>query len=298
MTIQQLRCFVSAAHWQSIRRAADELYISQPAVTHHIQNLENELNVQLFQRINQQIRLTEQGKVFYKDAIDILERINMAVERVHMPATPESTLRVACETSLQVDQMPEIYRAFHEEYPDVSISNTELSGKDRNTHLKDGYVDIAFLPNDEAYDGSTFAFTKLYDGKRCCVVPHYHRLASKQFVTYDDLKGEMVILLDSEHSPPSNIRFQRSLQMHCPETEFCFSGSSLYTVPMVEAGLGIAVMPDFVCPGSEKIVLVPYYPDSPIQFGMLWLKNNQTAKLKRFVEIACEKYGQKCPAFI
>jgi len=85
MTIQQLRCFVTAARYLNIRRASEELYIAQPAVTHHIQKLENELNVMLFHRVNRQIRLTEQGRIFYKDAIEILEQIDKAVEHVHRP---------------------------------------------------------------------------------------------------------------------------------------------------------------------------------------------------------------------
>ena len=292
MTIQQLRCFVTAAKYLNIRRAAEELYIAQPAVTHHIQSLENELNVLLFVRSNRQIRLTEQGKVFYKEAVDILDQIETAVDRVHLSPDAENILRIAYETNLQPDHIAEIYRAFHKEFPGVYISSMEMMWKDGKSLLMDGKVDIAFLPGGANAEKSVFSYLKLGEGQRCCVVPKNHALAAKEFATAEDLNGETLILLDAEHSPPSNVAFQRYIRAQCTETKFCFSGSSIYSLPMIEAGIGIALMPDFICPKSDKVVLVPYRPEYPIEFGLMWMKSNQSDKLRQFVRIACEKFGR------
>ena len=297
MTIQQLRCFVTAARLLNIRRAAEELFLSQPAVTHHIHALEEELDTQLFLRENRQIRLTEPGRIFFIDAVDILERISLSVEHVHQRAVNGTVLHISCESTMQMSHITDIYREFRAEFPDVFISNTESAGKDRRGLLKDGNIDIALLPDDGFSEDAGIRFCALYEGQHCCIVPCTHPFAEKEYVTAEDFAGETLILLDAEHSPPENDRVQRYLQLHCPDTEFCFSGSSLYTVPMIEAGIGIAVMPDCVCPKSENVVPVPYRPKSIVRFGIAWHRANETNAVRRFIEITCRRYGQPAPHF-
>lgn len=78
VTLQQLRCFTAVAKNLNFRRAAEQLYISQPAVTRQVQLLEAELGVPLFQRVQRHIVLTDAGRNFYSDAVDILDRVEFA----------------------------------------------------------------------------------------------------------------------------------------------------------------------------------------------------------------------------
>lgn len=82
MNTQQLLCFVCAADHLNFTKAAEELYLSAPTVTHHIKNLENELNTLLFIRTSKMVKLTEAGQQFYTDAKDILSRIDIAEKKI------------------------------------------------------------------------------------------------------------------------------------------------------------------------------------------------------------------------
>lgn len=76
MNTQQLRCFVCVAEYLNFTKAANELYLTVPTVTHHVQSLEEELGTKLFERTSRMVRLTESGKAFYIDAAEILTRIH------------------------------------------------------------------------------------------------------------------------------------------------------------------------------------------------------------------------------
>lgn len=78
MNTQQLQCFISVADKLNFTKAAEELYLSPPTVTHHIQTLEAELNTKLFIRTSKMVRLTEAGSFFYGDAKEILMKIDIS----------------------------------------------------------------------------------------------------------------------------------------------------------------------------------------------------------------------------
>lgn len=72
MNTQELKCFLRVADRLNFTRAAQELYLTPPTVTHHIQRLEKELGVTLFIRDNKSVRLTAAGEIFYQEPQDIL----------------------------------------------------------------------------------------------------------------------------------------------------------------------------------------------------------------------------------
>lgn len=79
MNTQQLRCFVCVAEYLNFTKAANELYLTVPTVTHHVQSLEEELGTKLFERTSRMVRLTESGKAFYVDAAEILTRMELKI---------------------------------------------------------------------------------------------------------------------------------------------------------------------------------------------------------------------------
>ena len=83
MTTQQLQCFLRVAERLNFTKAADELYLSVPTVTHHIQNLEAELGTKLLIRTSRKVQLTPAGISFYQDASEIYGKILVASKRIH-----------------------------------------------------------------------------------------------------------------------------------------------------------------------------------------------------------------------
>src|SRR4030081_4005251 len=79
MELRHLRYFVAVAQMENVSRAALKLHVSQPAVSRQIRDLEDELDVQLFERTGKAVNLTDAGRVFLREARAVLERTNEAV---------------------------------------------------------------------------------------------------------------------------------------------------------------------------------------------------------------------------
>jgi DNA-binding transcriptional LysR family regulator len=293
MTLQQLRCFVAIAKNLNFARAAQDLYISQPAVTRSLNTLEQELGVRLVERTQKHVALTPAGRGFYADAVDILDRVEQASRRVQEAAG--ETLYVGCESSIQLFELPQIYREYKRLCPQVHISNTEFAVTDRPLLLA-GKVDVLFLTLPAAPKKDGILYAPLFRGQFCCVVPAGHPLCAQGRVTAADLAHETLIFLDTAHCPPEMDAVQRELRLACPEASIFYSGSSLYTIPMIEGGLGLAVMPDFVCPPSANVVRLPFArkapvaPISPISYGIAWHEKEQSETVLTFIRTVRAAY--------
>ena len=123
MNRNQLRYFVAAAEHRSFTKAAEQYYISQTAVTQQIQQLEQSLGCELFDRSTRPVSLTSAGSAFLQDAKAILERMSRAQERVHDAATGlTGTLRVGYVRGYERSDLSTLMRHFHQKNSNVLIS--------------------------------------------------------------------------------------------------------------------------------------------------------------------------------
>ena len=293
MTIIQLRCFVEVAQELNYAKAASNLFISQPAVSRHIISLENDLGVQLFVRSRHHVALTSAGNLFYSEAKDILERIDLSKHSI-LNNPGEETLNVGCVSSIRIDGLSKIYAKYHAKMPHVCINNTEITAGDYRRVSSGDHLDVAFVPSSLkghlSYKEASLDYYTLYRGTLCCVMRADHRLVSKERITFNDLQGETLILLDHEHCPPSMAAVQIEIRKNAEKIKYYYSGSSLYSIPMIIGGLGLAIMPDFVCPKSDEIILRPFDLPAQLEFGIICRNNDNSALVRTFIDVAREEY--------
>ncbi len=293
MTIIQLRCFVEVAQELNYAKAASNLFISQPAVSRHIISLENDLGVQLFVRSRHHVALTSAGNLFYSEAKDILERIDLSKHSI-LNNPGEETLNVGCVSSIRIDGLSKIYAKYHAKMPHVCINNTEITAGDYRRVSSGDHLDVAFVPSSLkghlSYKEASLNYYTLYRGTLCCVMRADHRLVSKERITFHDLQGETLILLDHEHCPPSMDAVQIEIRKNAEKIKYYYSGSSLYSIPMIIGSLGLAIMPDFVCPKSDEIILRPFDLPAQLEFGIICRNNDNSALVRTFIDVAREEY--------
>ena len=293
MTIIQLRCFVEVAQELNYAKAASNLFISQPAVSRHIISLENDLGVQLFVRSKHHVALTSAGNLFYSEAKDILERIDLSKHSI-LNNPGEETLNVGCVSSIRIDGLSKIYAKYHAKMPHVCINNTEITAGDYRRVSSGDHLDVAFVPSSLkghlSYKEASLNYYTLYRGTLCCVMRADHRLVSKERIAFHDLQGETLILLDHEHCPPSMDAVQIEIRKNAEKIKYYYSGSSLYSIPMIIGGLGLAIMPDFVCPKSDEIILRPFDLPAQLEFGIICRNNDNSSLIRTFIDVAREEY--------
>lgn len=291
MTLQQLKCFAEVAKYRSFARAAEELYISQPAVSHHIRALESELGVTLVERSLRHVALTPAGERFYMETVDMLRHLDAAVTNLRGNAAVPEMLHIGFESTVQIRHMSEIYRQFSQRCPDVSLYAHEMGLSAKKQLFRDGKLDVIFSTDFSDTVAGT-QYYPMFDVGFCCVMPHGHLLSSRERITAQDLQTETLIFLDEPNCPPEMVAVQRDIRLKCYGATLYYSTSSLYSMPMIEAGLGVAVMPGIVVPENAHVVTVPF-ETIRTSFGLLWNKANRSRKVCEFVRTVREIYPQE-----
>lgn len=150
MNIQQLTYIVEIANCKSISRAAEYLFVSQPALSQQIRNLEKELGYRVFHRTSKGLELTEKGNVFYQKAQEMLKDWNRFKEEV-ISGTEHKKLKIGLGARVYSNRLfPKIARYF-ERHPELEVTFYTEAGLDAYAAIKDGSLDMALdrMPENE-----------------------------------------------------------------------------------------------------------------------------------------------------
>lgn len=125
--LNSLKAFEVAARHLSFTRAADELFVTQAAVSHQIKALEDFLSMKLFLRKNRSLFLTEEGQSYYLDLKDIFQSLNDATERLLVKAE-KGAITVALQTSFAIQWLVPRISQFTQLNPDIDIRIKAVDG--------------------------------------------------------------------------------------------------------------------------------------------------------------------------
>ena len=277
INLELYRIFYVVATCQSITKAASELNISQPAVTKHIKNLEDLLEINLFIRTRKGVVLTDDGRRIFLEVKNALTTIdNIEKEVKHNKVNNTGTIRIGVSTSLTRFYLINYINEFHKLYPNINITiNTDTT----NAHIKmlqNGLIDIIICKYPE-HLSSDLEYTKLGDME-------YVFAASKK---YKDLINKKVKLSELIKYPillqnyPSNsyiiaTNFFSDNNLHV-ETNLNIGSSSLL-IDFVKIGYGIGFVTKFYISSelrNEKLFIINTIPKPPkVSYGIISLKNN------------------------
>lgn len=144
MELRHLRYFVAVVEEQSFTKAAEKLFIAQPPLSRQIQNLEQELDLQLFERGSRPLKTTEAGKFFYQHAVKLLsnaEEVKSMTKRIGMA---DRTIRIGFVGSLLFGLLSRIIYLFKQQQPHLKIQMEEMSTHEQIQALKEGRIDVGF----------------------------------------------------------------------------------------------------------------------------------------------------------
>lgn len=145
MDIRQLKYFIAVANTRNFTRASEQLHIAQPPLSRQIQLLEQELGVQLLLRNSRPLRLTEAGRVFYEQALQITNRLDQLKSTTQqIGLNQRQTLSIGFVASTLYGGLPALVRKLRQHYPDLDIQLVELTSMQQITALKSGRIDIGF----------------------------------------------------------------------------------------------------------------------------------------------------------
>src|ERR1700759_417932 len=145
MDLRQLRYFVAVANGRNFSRAADRLHIAQPALSRQIQKLEAEGGAELMDRSSRRLRLTEPGRLFYEQAVQVLSRVEeMRTMMKRALKIEKRQFVIGFVGSVLYGHLPELIREFRRAAPDVELHLVELVTLEQIGALKEGRIDVGF----------------------------------------------------------------------------------------------------------------------------------------------------------
>ena len=146
MELRSLHYFVRIAELGSITRAASHLHVAQPALTRHVQRLEEELDVVLFTRANRGVRLTEAGQKLLDGAARILLDLERTGDEIRaQDAHPSGKIILGITPTLCPVLMPELFARMRRDYPSVELKVMHAGMVRLEEFIIDGRVDLALM---------------------------------------------------------------------------------------------------------------------------------------------------------
>ncbi|MFP5072627.1 LysR family transcriptional regulator [Pseudonocardia nantongensis] len=146
MTVRQLRYFIVLAEELNYHRAAARLFISQPALSNAIKQLENQFGVALFERSTREVHLTDIGRSWLPEARNAIDHVDAAVDHLStLSGGRRSRLRLGYLIGTGADMVFELVRGFEAAHPDIAVDPVEYDFADPTAGLADGRSSIGLI---------------------------------------------------------------------------------------------------------------------------------------------------------
>lgn len=289
----RIRHFVTVAEQMHFSRAAEILNISQPSLSQSVRLLEQELDVQLFQRTSRRVQLTSAGQVFYEEAIQLLKSMEQAHRAAQRAARGErGALTVGYVTSAIMCGLHQHIRDYHETYPEVSLALHELLVDALIEKLHGGALDL--ICTDSKVLDPRLESCEIHTPEWVLAVPSNHRLASKRHLYLKELEHESFVFPTNHvHHTLHDVMFQSCRNAgFIPDRRF-FADTVPCAVSLVAAHLGIAIV--YRIPGYRpQGVVYKHLEDLNLDLKMQlsWRRDELTPAASNFLQITSKTSGQ------
>jgi DNA-binding transcriptional LysR family regulator len=279
--LRELRYFVAVAEELNVTRAAERLFVSQPALSKQLRVLERQLGFRLFERVHSGVVLTRQGEVLLPVARELLERWTGGLEATRA-AAPTGTLVIGMQTAVGRGLQQAALRRFRQAMPGWEVSLRLVGWDDPSGGLHDGSSDVAFVwlpvpPGVKTYVLAT-------EG-RGVAMPADHPLAGLAEVPFGALRDEPFIALPAAAGPLRD--FWLGLDVRKDEPVVGVTANTPEEVfEAVTGGLGVVL----VAEGNAALYKRPgmaYRPVTglpPAELAIAWREGDKSPQVVAFID--------------
>jgi DNA-binding transcriptional LysR family regulator len=288
--LKQLRAFCAVAKSGKMTDAAEELFLSQPAISLQIRALERELDTMLFERHGPRINMTREGQELYDMArplLDGLESLNQRFNRQIRGDLQSGEVVIAAGESTIIYLLPRLVAQFRENFPNIHVQLRNVTGRDGLTMIRDDEVDFAIgsmmdIPSDISYQ-------PVYSFEPALIMPLGHPLADKGSITIEDIAPFGLIL------PPRRLTTWRMVDRVFQQHQVPFNvslevGGWEVIKRYVELDFGISIVTGICLREDDKLVaknMSAYFPKR--SYGVVMRRGKYLSPQARaFLDVAEE----------
>lgn len=288
MNLQTLKYFVSLAKTKSYTKAAEECFVSQPALSRSISEFENKIGCSLVNRSSRSVELTEEGEICLIEAKKILKQCDILIEKV-------TNTNQQFKNPVKIGYV--IYghiAIFNKKLRQIPNSNTIKIETEYDTlartseKLMSDEIDMAIFPEAFITDFNDIKAFKLQNSQLYVIVPSKNTLFNRTHVNFNDLKNQRFIGWYPDEIPLINDSHSRVCEKNGFKPEFVAYGKKMgdiMTLSILHNALGFASNYLTVV-DSEEFKLIPV-SDSEENFGLycIWKENNKNPSVGKLIKI-------------
>ena len=289
MTLNQIYYFQTVARYENYRKAAEELYISQPSLSRSIASLESELGVLLFEKNGRGVNLTKGGKLFLEYADRIIDECEIAKNKMKEMASEGGKIDIGYVFPLASHYIPHNVRDFlnKKENKNVTFNFFQNHTSAIAKKVRSGELDVGF---GGYIDKEEFEFFPVLSEEMVLITPKGHELESYKKVSIQELRNYPVIGYDRESWLGNytkqlyrRLAFQPNIVVECPDEHSI--------VALVSEDFGIALVPA-IEEINENRVNIHRFDDIELMHHtfMFWMRDRyQLPAVERFIEYMKQK---------
>lgn len=289
MTLNQIYYFQTVARYENYRKAAEELYISQPSLSRSIASLESELGVLLFEKNGRGVNLTKGGKFFLEYADRIIDECEIAKNKMKEMASDGGKIDIGYVFPLASHYIPHNVRDFlnKKENKNVTFNFFQNHTSAIAKKVRSGELDVGF---GGYIDKEEFEFFPVLSEEMVLITPKGHELESHKKVSIQELRNYPVIGYDRESWLGNytkqlyrRLAFAPNIVVECPDEHSI--------VALVSEDFGIALVPA-IEEINENRVNIHRFDDIELMHHtfMFWMRDRyQLPAVERFIEYMKQK---------
>lgn len=258
MIIEPLMIFKKVAEERSFSKAAEDLFLSQPAVSSHIRNLENEFGTKLIYRSSKHVELTPAGEVLYEQAGRIINQYQETKDKINqIQSVVAGDLRIGASFTIGEYILPQLVSLMATMYPNLNISVTIGNTEEIVQGLRQNRLDIALVEG--KISGKDFILEPFMEDEMVLIAPLGHSLSKIKNATVKELKDHVWILRESGSGTREfSDRFIQTLSLQ-KRHSYVFSSNTGVKAAVI-SGLGIALVSKLIIQKelrAGELVLIP-----------------------------------------
>jgi DNA-binding transcriptional LysR family regulator len=287
LELRHYRYFLAVAKELHFRRAAEQLYISQPGLSRQIKQMEEELGIKLFERHNRKVELTKAGVYLQHELSNQLQHFEDIIKHAKLLNDGvEGKLKLAYVGSAMQNLIPELLLKFRETNPNVLTNLKEIDNRRQIQALLNQEIDVGFVRMERVPKG--LEIQAAHDETFSLVLPANHPISASNFNSLTQFKEEHFILFDSSYS---DSYYEKVMQIFDDSgfvptiSHSTVNASSIYR--LVENNFGISIVPTSLKYGFDLDIKFIELRNIPQRTALkiVWNKANTNPVLRSFINI-------------
>jgi LysR family transcriptional regulator, regulator for metE and metH len=258
INLQHLKVISEIEKQGSMTKAADALFLTQSALSHHVKELEKNLGITVFERRNKKLWLTEVGQQLLASADVIKAELGKLEDKISRLKTGNTgIIRISTECYTTYSWLPKLVKRFNEKHPKLAIKVVTEATANTMQFLQNGQLDIAITSREKLPDAN-LNYTPLFKDELMVIVHKNHQLAAFESIEPKDFEGQTLLVYDYDDKDldilqlilkPSGVQLTELIKMPLSEI----------IIEMVKANFGITVMANWLAAPllTKDLVAIP-----------------------------------------